>query len=230
MNPGFLTTEYWEGRRTRYLPPFRIYLVLSILYFFLTPLIYMDVYDNELLVRMDEGVRIPFEIHIDEYWHEIFHVYATIMNKGFMQIIDNPLTEGNLLFTYFPSAMFVVMPFMSLILFFLYRRKKLLFAHHVITVLHFNAFVFLTLIIENIVQKVLPEDALGAFAEVWIFLLFKLFIMVYLFLLLRRVYQRSWIRLSLKFIIIFIMFSIIIVLTMAALIFGKIFLLGLLAG
>ena len=68
MNPGFLTTEYWGGRRTRYLPPLRIYLVLSILYFFLTPLIYTDVYDNELLVRMDEGVRIPFEIHIDEYW------------------------------------------------------------------------------------------------------------------------------------------------------------------
>ena len=100
---------------------------MSISYFFLIPLIYTDIYDNELLVRMDEGARTPFEIHIDEDWHKCFHVYADIMNKGFIQIIDNPLTEGNLLFTYFPSAMFVVMPFMGLILFFLYRKKKLLF-------------------------------------------------------------------------------------------------------
>ena len=28
--PGFLTTEYWAGRRTKYLPPLRIYLVLSV--------------------------------------------------------------------------------------------------------------------------------------------------------------------------------------------------------
>ena len=37
--PGFLTTEYWEGKRSKYLPPLRIYLVLSLFYFFFTPLL-----------------------------------------------------------------------------------------------------------------------------------------------------------------------------------------------
>ena len=34
IKPGFLTKEYWAGRRTTYLPPLRMYLVLSVFYFF----------------------------------------------------------------------------------------------------------------------------------------------------------------------------------------------------
>ena len=34
FNPGFLTIEYWNGRRTRYIPPLRVYLLTSFLYFF----------------------------------------------------------------------------------------------------------------------------------------------------------------------------------------------------
>ena len=31
--PGFLTREFFAGRRVRYLPPFRLYLVISVLFF-----------------------------------------------------------------------------------------------------------------------------------------------------------------------------------------------------
>jgi hypothetical protein len=33
LKPGFLTNEFLHGRRTRYLPPFRLYLVLSLVFF-----------------------------------------------------------------------------------------------------------------------------------------------------------------------------------------------------
>ncbi len=36
--PGFLTREFFAGRRVSYLPPFRLYLVLSVLFFLLTSL------------------------------------------------------------------------------------------------------------------------------------------------------------------------------------------------
>jgi hypothetical protein len=35
FKPGRLTREYLEGRRARYVPPFRLYVVLSLLFFFL---------------------------------------------------------------------------------------------------------------------------------------------------------------------------------------------------
>ena len=31
--PGFLTREFFEGKRVRYLPPFRLYLVISVVFF-----------------------------------------------------------------------------------------------------------------------------------------------------------------------------------------------------
>ena len=37
--PGLLTTEYWLGRRTKYLPPLRLYLVMSLMYFFISSII-----------------------------------------------------------------------------------------------------------------------------------------------------------------------------------------------
>src|SRR3954453_15254567 len=33
--PGFLTREYFAGRRARYLPPLRLYLIMSVLFFVL---------------------------------------------------------------------------------------------------------------------------------------------------------------------------------------------------
>ena len=33
VRPGFLTREYLAGRRAHYLPPLRVYLILSVIYF-----------------------------------------------------------------------------------------------------------------------------------------------------------------------------------------------------
>jgi len=45
--PGFLTREFFEGRRVRYLPPFRLYLVISVVFF--------------LVVGMPEGDMYKFD-------------------------------------------------------------------------------------------------------------------------------------------------------------------------
>jgi len=37
--PGLLTTEYWLGKRTKYLSPLRLYLVMSLMYFFISSII-----------------------------------------------------------------------------------------------------------------------------------------------------------------------------------------------
>ena len=45
--PGFLTREFFEGKRVRYLPPFRLYLVISVVFFLIVglpegPMIVLD--------------------------------------------------------------------------------------------------------------------------------------------------------------------------------------------
>src|SRR5690349_10164183 len=42
FKPGFLTREFLNGRRVRYLPPLRLYLVLSVLFFLVLGLIHHE--------------------------------------------------------------------------------------------------------------------------------------------------------------------------------------------
>ncbi|MDP7028396.1 MAG: DUF3667 domain-containing protein, partial [Candidatus Marinimicrobia bacterium] len=39
FKPGFLTKEYWDGRREKYLPPLRLYLIISFFTFVVLPFI-----------------------------------------------------------------------------------------------------------------------------------------------------------------------------------------------
>lgn len=52
--PGHLTADYLKGRRARYMPPFRMYLVLSILFFLLVSLFH----DTDNFIDQNGGVTI----------------------------------------------------------------------------------------------------------------------------------------------------------------------------
>lgn len=54
LKPGHLTADYLKGRRARYMPPFRMYLVLSILFFLLVSVFH----DTDSFVDESGGVTI----------------------------------------------------------------------------------------------------------------------------------------------------------------------------
>ncbi len=60
LRPGELTNEYIAGRRERYLPPFRLYLVVSILFFALSTLL-----PGNALVRVHDDKKVVAPIVID---------------------------------------------------------------------------------------------------------------------------------------------------------------------
>lgn len=49
IKPGFLTEEYFKGRRKRYVPPVRMYMIFSILFFFLVQYTTSDDIKNEFV-------------------------------------------------------------------------------------------------------------------------------------------------------------------------------------
>jgi hypothetical protein len=48
VRPGFLTRQFFDGKRARYLPPFRLYLVISVLFF--------------VVVGLPEGAAVQIEV------------------------------------------------------------------------------------------------------------------------------------------------------------------------
>lgn len=66
--PGFLSNEYFAGRRTRYVTPLRLYVFLSVIAFFAVATV-SEVGDDQRLVRFDGGdapVRALADIDADE--------------------------------------------------------------------------------------------------------------------------------------------------------------------
>jgi hypothetical protein len=64
FRPGRLTQEYVAGRVVRYIPPFRLYLVSSLLFFILLPLVpgVMEVNVSEDDVRQADSIRVALEV------------------------------------------------------------------------------------------------------------------------------------------------------------------------
>lgn len=60
FRPGFLTTEYFAGRRARYLPPLRLYLISSIIFFFLLSLQLVGSDDTAIIIG-DKDNRVLVE-------------------------------------------------------------------------------------------------------------------------------------------------------------------------
>jgi hypothetical protein len=56
VKPGFLSREFFNGRRARYLPPFRLYLVISLLFFVVAGL------NSRMSVDDDEGPPTPEKV------------------------------------------------------------------------------------------------------------------------------------------------------------------------
>lgn len=60
VRPGFLTQQYSKGRRASYLPPFRLYLVLSVVFFLVIPLTTTGPGDP---TKVRAQVSTPAQIH-----------------------------------------------------------------------------------------------------------------------------------------------------------------------
>lgn len=61
FSPGFLTNEYFAERRARYIPPFRLYIVVSLIFFFLASV--SSLFDTETPIQLDgEGEQTVAEL------------------------------------------------------------------------------------------------------------------------------------------------------------------------
>jgi len=158
--PGFLTKEYWKGKRVRYLPPFRTYFAISLLYFLLLPLKQNQIYfvhvpsfeqvnqlndsPEDLCVEakkeklkahgidLSEGIQyISFGgDSLNEFDGASKYEIGGILNRGFRIADDKQMTLEGVLSSFIPATIFIMMPFMAAVLFLLFHIKRELFYIH----------------------------------------------------------------------------------------------------
>ena len=125
FKPGELTAEFLRGRRAGYIPPLRLYLVCSLLFFALaawsrSPFINIQMSKNDI---QDSAQR---EAAQKETVAKLEHLRNEMQHNT-------------------PRAMFVLMPVFGLLTWALFRRAQPYYVPHLYYAIHFHAFVFLML-------------------------------------------------------------------------------------
>lgn len=153
FRPGFLTREYIEGRRVRYVEPLRVYLTFSILFFALLKVLDPVLYQEDARVPASPAVTAQAGQQVRAPEDEPIHL--DLSKLGVSPDLERKLKAfGNLpreerdgkftaaFFSYVPYALFCLMPLFALYLKLLYLGSGRHYGEHLLFALHANGFAF----------------------------------------------------------------------------------------
>ncbi len=221
--PGYLTTEFLGGRRARYLPPVRLYLVLSVAFFLLTSL---SPSSGVLVVVTDDSGRVSAK---GESLHQALGALSKknetpeqqaqrLCKSNTLQVplesqlrrflgperlaslcrsvvLDNGRSLSSGLLHNVPRAMFAFLPLIALVMTLLYRRPRRYYVEHLLFLLHNHSFVFLLFGL-CLFLRLLPLGGVGG-VLVPAAILYSVW---YLYRAMRRVYRESPLKTAVKYV------------------------------
>ena len=275
--PGKLTLDYLEGRRARYMPPFRMYLVLSVMFFIIA---FFDPQDDFGLLFEPEPEPTPEEIEarddaidkaesqardvVDELAAEgiitqaeadqakpdsdwTFTIYDAgkggainfdvdeesgkctldqerydqmpawfkrrVTSKRLVDMCERFHREGakillDPLLDNIPVALFVLLPFMALVLKALYPLSRRYFVEHLLFFIHFHSFFFLILTLQILYSRFVALVHLPEAISILVVVAASFYIPVYLYKAMRRVYGQGHLFTFTKYVILVITYMI----------------------
>jgi hypothetical protein len=207
--PGFLTVEFLEGRRARYLPPFRLYLVLSVVLFLVAASVSTH---RALFLGVSTGESTSLSVEStstatsetpqqraqrlcdgsnfgigpkswEPRWHE--GCYKVVLDNG------HSLVES--FYHNLPRALFLLLPILALAMRLMYWRRY--YVEHLLFFIHNHAFTFVLFTLFTLLMAITSWGWLiGLYIVLVVF-----YPPVYTYRAMRRVYaQGKWVT-RLKF-------------------------------
>ncbi len=203
FKPGFLTKQFLSGKRARYIPPVRLYFVVSILYFFILSIdnlagIEESISDDEsnftLMLPNDTLVYDSSDDFIKDIEKQGFKEYhdsvgadSPIAKFGLTQIYKIAKNKGKGLKEQYLNnvsiMMFFLLPFFALLLKLFFKKQKYFYNEHLMFSYHLHAFIFLFLSLYILFSKYILH-----YFSISILILI---ITIYTFLALGKVYRYS---------------------------------------
>lgn len=175
LRPGQLTLEYFAERRARYLPPVRVYLVISLLFFTLASLGPRSLVEpgssastvHPKAARSAQETPSPATHPVGVYNSDVNAGFVFDNNdcdkiKSSLKWLEKPLRQAcerhvatgdipvrDAFVANIPKMMFVFLPLMALVMLPLYWRPRRYYVEHLVFFLHTHAAMFLILLLER---------------------------------------------------------------------------------
>ena len=205
LRPGFLTQQFIEGRRASYLSPFRLYLVVSILFFVVVSATGARTGHGNGAIdsgQVSAATVKPPNPDIDKLCRDsVSHVPGPswIRQSFFDACEKSQIDQGRELREIFirnlGRAMFLFLPLLAAFMKLLYRKPRRTYVTHLVLLVHNHAFVFLLM---SGVLATLYWVRLDSLL-VWLIRGLICYLIYYLYRSMQRVYAQSWPRTLVKF-------------------------------
>lgn len=247
FKPGFLTNEYFKGHRKRYVPPMRMYLFLSFLFFLLLSFDNNDVVvDGKIVSDTDTLVVSSIAAQIQAKQDSIIAVQVkqALLNNSAVDEDDDDEQAGFFETTlkslkrdkglkniksgefkssyikYISYLMFFLMPFFALLLKLLYvRHKKFYYTQHLIFSINLHSFFFGLASFLMLVNYIFGDKS--DVVTGWLWLLPP----IYLTVGMHRFYQQRRFKTIIKALLLIFTYSLIVLLSLLLILFITILLL-----
>lgn len=195
FSPGKLSKEYNEGRRVKYIPPIRLYVIISFLFFFL-----LNMYaPHELAKEQGKGgislnfygiatneldglskTQLDSLINARGIERTEFRLY--MIDKLYVLANSNTSNFFHSVLKNISYMMFVLMPGFALILYVFFLNKNRYYVESLFVSIHFHSFVFLLISFFLLV---------GLTKTIFAILLTPIIVPVYLYFILREYYSQK---------------------------------------
>lgn len=193
LRPGQLTLEYLAGRRAYYLPPLRVYLAVSVLYFVIAAAapdigqqrgatmsaggLQIGVTGSRSTAVLTAEDREALRAQLDEA--------PALLRPLLQSILEDPAAFRARLFTTMPRVLFGMLPIFAAIVALFYRGRH--FPASLVFAAHVHAFAFVVLGASELVKFTnwVPAALTAAVLALAV-------LTVYVLLAFRRVYGGSW--------------------------------------
>jgi len=220
LKPGQLTLEFVAGRREAYLPPFRLYLVMSVVLFLVASFIHPS--ETAELIHLDqndvEAHQTPADI-CNEISLQLFgRVYpalqARLRHGCLTTVADRGESILHVALSTLPKAMFIFLPLIALLHMLVYWWPRARYAEHLLFFIHLHAFYFSLITAMLLLKDALsiwpplsmPSDSLTTVLD-WA-------MAIYTVLALKKVFARSWFNTLVKAFGLLIVYSVLLVITL----------------
>ncbi len=227
FKPGFLTREYLAGKRKTYMSPFRLYLLMSLLFFFLaqsTSKKISEAGENWLQVTADTTDMVRDDSTVIEILKNgsifMVDIDTTDLNKSIRKAkrrkrlregaIDALTNKAIFLQNFYRTisyVLFLLMPVFAILLKLLYVRRRVFYIEHLMFSINMHSFMLLVFSMMIILSQILKENS-----EYIAFM--YILVPVYFTAGMKRFYQQALWKIILKELILGFIYFIILILSL----------------
>ncbi|MFT5767097.1 MAG: hypothetical protein ACI9DH_000918 [Halioglobus sp.] len=201
IRPGFLSIEYFKGRKARYLPPLRLYLVISFLLFLLVSLTSGDStiiinaeresqHSEQATTELEDvNRRVGTQAANLDFWEpdekpEWALELEQRLNNNINSIEQDPDLFLDSFIERLPYLMFLLLPLFALLIKLSYLFSPFHYLQHLVFSLHYHSAIFLIFSFGMILDTLTGYE-FGLWTFIWCFL--------YLPLALAKAYNSSYV-------------------------------------